>query len=634
MKYLFLLTIFFISQIHSQQSSIYIPFEIQKAVKNETRTLTGVPGKNYWQNKSDYDISVEVNTETGLLIGEEKIKYFNNSPDSLERIVIRLYQDIAKTNASRNWFVNAKYLNEGVELKELKINDKYYDLSDTSKSVFRGSTNLSVKLDKILHPKSELSIEVKWQFVIPKDFKLRMGNYGNGNFFVAYWYPQIAVYDDIDGWDTNDYQGTVEFYNDFNNYNIHLKIPAGYIAWATGELQNADKVLRKDIFEKYEKAKTSDETIRIITPDDYNKGLVTSDSEKNIWNFKADNVTDFSFALSKSYNWDGASVVVDDKTGRRALTDVVYNNGTIHYEKAAEYSRETIKYLSRDVPGFPYPYSHVTTFCNGGKSGGMETPMMANDGAPEKLENHIGLIFHEIAHNYFPFMMGINERKYAWMDEGWASFFPINVVDKYVPEYDYLKSRVEGFEMTAGNESELPPMVVSYSYLTDYSRTGFYDRPAVAYFQLNKLLGDELFKKAIYEYIEKWNGKHPVPLDFFNAINETAKEDLSWFWKPWFYEFGYPDLSVESVENVNGNISAKITKLGGIPTNVIVVFEFDDGTVEKVERSAEVWKNGNNSTLIKITSGKNLSKVTVGDKHVPDSVKKNDVFIVYKNKNT
>ena len=628
MKYLFLFTIFFISQIHSQQISIYTPFEIQNAIKNETRTLTGIPGKNYWQNKSNYNISVEVNTETGLLTGEEKIKYFNNSPDSLDRIVIRLYQDIAKTNASRNWFVNAKYLNEGVELKELKINNKNYDLSDTSKSVFRGSTNLSVKLDEILYSKSELNIEVKWQFVIPKDFKLRMGNYGNGNFFVAYWYPQIAVYDDIDGWDTHDYQGTVEFYNDFNNYNVQLKIPAGYTAWATGELQNADKVLRKDIFEKYEKAKISDETIRIITPEDYNKGLVTSDNVINIWNFKADNVTDFSFALSNSYNWDGASVVVDDKTGRRALSDVVYNNGTIHYDKAAEYSRESLKYLSHQIPGFSYPYSHVTSFCNGGKSGGMETPMMANDGAPEKLENHIGLIFHEIAHNYFPFMMGTNERKYAWMDEGWASFLPKDVVDKYVPEYDYLKNRVNGFEMTAGYESELPPMVVSYSYLTDYSRTGFYDRPSVAYYQLKELLGNELFKDAIYEYIDKWNGKHPVPLDFFNIINEAAKEDLSWFWKPWFYEFGYPDLAIENVEILNGKISTKVAKKGNIPTNVKVIFEFEDGTNETVEKSACVWKGGNNSINVNIESNKKLSKVTVGDKHIPDSVKGNDVYKV------
>lgn len=628
MKKLLLIFTFFISQIYSQTNSLYIPFEIKDAIKNETRTLSGLPGKNYWQNKSDYKINVEVNTETGLLIGEEKIKYYNNSPDSLKRIVIRLYQDIAKTNASRNWYVNAKHLNNGVELKELIVNNKSYDLSDTSKNVFRGSTNLNVRLDEILLPNSELNIEIKWQFVIPNDFKIRMGNYGDGNFFVAYWYPQISVYDDIDGWDNQDYQGTVEFYNDFNNYDIQIKIPAGYLAWATGELQNADKVLRKDIFDKYEKAKISDETIRIVTQEDYKKGLVTSEDEKNIWHFVANNVTDFSFALSKSYNWDGASVIVDNQTGRRALTDVVYKDGTIHYENAAQYSRESIKYLSHEFPGFPYPYFHVTSFCNGNKGGGMETPMMANDGAPEKLANHVGLIFHEIAHNYFPFMMGTNERKYAWMDEGWASFLPKDVVDKYVPDHDYLKGEVEGFQNTSGREAELPPMVVSYSHLTAFSRTGFYDRPSVAYYQLKELLGDELFKKAILEYINRWFGKHPIPLDFFNTINEVAKEDLTWFWKPWFYEFGYPDLAIENVENLYGKISAKVVRLGNIPTNVKVVFEFDDGKNETIEKSANVWKDGNHSISINIESNKKLNKVIVGDKHIPDSVKENDVYLV------
>ncbi|MFZ1288709.1 MAG: M1 family metallopeptidase [Melioribacteraceae bacterium] len=628
MKNLVLILLIFVSQIYSQTNSLYTPFEIQNAIKNETRTANGLSGKNYWQNKSEYQINAEVITETGLLIGEETIKYFNNSTDSLNRIVIRLYQDIAKTNASRNWYVNSKHLNNGVDLKELLINDKSIDLSDTSKNVFRGSTNLIVKLDEILPPNSNMTIKIKWQFKIPDEFTIRMGNYGNGNFFVAYWYPQISVYDDIDGWDMKDYQGMVEFYNDFNNYDVKIKVPTGFVAWATGDLQNAKDVLREDIYNKYEKAKSSDETIRIIAQEDYQKGLVTSDNEKNIWNFKAENVTDFSFALSKGFNWDGASVIVDNKNGRRVLTDVVYENGTIHYENAAQYSRESIKYLSHELPGFPYPYSHVTSFCNGNKGGGMETPMMANDGAPEKLANHVGLIFHEIAHNYFPFMMGTNERKYAWMDEGWASFFPREIVDKFVPEHDYLSKEIIGYEKTAGKESELPPMVVSYSYLTESSRTGFYDRPSVAYYELKELLGNDLFKKAMLEYINRWIGKHPIPIDFFNTINDVAKEDLSWFWKPWFYEFGYTDLAIENVENLYGKISAKIVKAGNIPTKVKVVFEFEDGTNETIEKPASVWKNGNKEIIINLESSKKIKKVSVGDKHIPDCVKENDVYVI------
>jgi hypothetical protein len=613
--------------LFAQNKSLYVPLDIQNAIKKETRTENGEPGVNYWQNKSDYKIDAEIFPDSSLLVGEETIKYYNNSPDSLDRIVIRLYGDIFKKGATRDWYVNSKYLNNGETLQEFIINDKVVDISDTSNEIERGSTNMIVRLEERLAPYSFLTLKTKWQLKIPEELKLRMGNYGNGNFFVSYWYPQIAVYDDIDGWDMLDYQGTVEFYNDFNNYEVNLTIPSGYLAWATGELQNPEEVLRKDIYEKYQLAKSSDETIRIITQDDYKKGLVTADNEKNVWHFIAFNVTDVSFILSKSDNWDGASVEVEKTTGRRALTDVVYPDSSIYYNEAAQYARATIEYMSNDLPGYPYPYPHVTSFCNGNRyGGGMETPMMANDGAPRQRASHIGLIFHEIAHNYFPFIMGTNERKYAWMDEGWASFYPRDVLDKYELDYDYLNKRVKSYENDAGREAELPPMVVSYSNKGEYLRTAFYDRPAVAYNELMELLGRDLFKKAMLEYINRWHSKHPIPIDFFNTISNVAKEDLTWFWKPWFYEFGYPDLAVEKVENNDGNISAVIKKIGNVPTRVKVTFEFTDGTNEIVEKPASVWKDGNDEISITVKTSKNLKSVKVGDKHIPDSVKENDSY--------
>ncbi|MCB0745651.1 MAG: peptidase, partial [Ignavibacteriae bacterium] len=354
--------------------------------------------------------------------------------------------------------VSSKYLGEGLIINRIIVDNDTLDISNESRDIISGSTNMIVTLEQPLAPNKISSINVKWQFKIPKIWKIRMGNYGEGNFFIAYWYPQISVYDDIDGWDMINYEGSVEFYNDFSNYDVNIKVPGGFVTWATGELQNGKEVLREDIYKKYEQAKKSDETIRIITAEDYKYGLVTSENEKNIWHFKAENVTDFSFALSKSFNWDGASVVVDESNGRRALADVAYENGTVNYDKAAQYARASVEYLSKELPGFPYPYSHVTSFCNGSRGGGMESPMMANNGAPIDIASHVGLIFHEISHNYFPFMMGTNERKYAWMDEGWAAFYPTEIVDRYSPHYDYLSNRVRNYERNAGNESELPPI--------------------------------------------------------------------------------------------------------------------------------------------------------------------------------
>jgi len=612
-----------------QNSDLYVPLNIQKSFNNDTRSYNGKPGENYWQNKSDYKINVEILPDSSYLIGNEQVTYYNNSPDTLKEIVIRLYQDISKKGATRDWYVGHKGLNDGVKINYLIAGGDTLDVSDESSSIRRGSTNLTLKLNQPLIPNNKITIEIGWEFEIPKIFKVRMGNYGNGNFYIAYWYPEIAVYDDIDGWDRIDYQGTVEFYNDFSNYNVSIKVPNGHVVWATGELQNGKDVLRKDIYDKFEKAKQTDETIGIITSQDYEEGLVTSNKQFNIWQFEANNVASFAFAISKSFNWDGASVIVDKSTERRVLTDAIYPDSSIHWDNAAQYARASIEYMSYELPGYAYPYSHATSYCNGNYGGGMESPMMANNGIPKEKARHVGLIFHELAHNYFPFIMGTNERKYAWMDEGWASFLPQKIVDRYDPDYDYRKRRVTGFSKSVGNESELPPIVPSYSYKGKYLRTGFYSRPSTAYFELKELLGERLFKKALIEYMDRWNGKHPIPLDFFFTFNEVAGEDLTWFWKPWFYEFGYPDLAVSKVENGDGFVSATIQKIGNIPTHVNVTFEFEDGTKKNVARSARVWSQGASRVNVKLDSDKKVKMVTVGSKYIPDSVEENNEYLIH-----
>ncbi|MEE9431470.1 MAG: M1 family metallopeptidase [Melioribacteraceae bacterium] len=614
------------SQIFSQNSKLYIPLNIQKAYNANTRSHNGEPGSAYWQNKSDYEISAEILPDSSYLLGDATITYYNNSPDTLDIIVIRLYQDITKKGASRDLFIQPKVFTDETKINYITVNKNSFDVSPLSQEVIRSSTNLFVKLSESILPNSKVEIKIGWEFEIQKSFPIRMGNYKNGKFYLAYWYPEIAVYDDIDGWDKIEYKGNVEFYNDFSNFEVSLKAPKGNVIWATGELQNAKEVLRKDIYEKYEKAKQSDETIRIIIQQDYEKGLVTADKEFNTWKFSVKNITAFAFAISKNSNWDGASVVVDKTTGRRTLTDAVYHEGAAHYDSTAQYARESIKYLSYELPGYPYPYSHATTFSNGKVSGGMESPMMVNNGTPIKKSSHVGLVFHELSHNYFPFMMGTNERKYAWMDEGWAAFLPSEIVSRNVPSYDYWERRVYYYSIAAGKESEIPPIVPSYSNKSKYSRTAFYNRPANAYSELEQLLGRKLFKKALLEYMDRWNGKHPIPHDFFLTFNDVIGEDLSWFWKPWFYEFGYPDLSISNATQTEKNILIEIKKLGNIPTRIFVTLEFEDGTKRIIEKSARNWKNGNDIFKLKLEDSKIIKSVKVGNKYIPDAVKENNVF--------
>jgi len=624
---LFLVLIFFTLQIVAQNSKLYIPLNVQKAYETNTRSYDGKPGENYWQNKSQYEITAKILPGSSYLIGDEVVTYFNNSPDTLKFIVIRLYQDILKKGASRDWYTNPSGLTKGVKINYLQIDSDSVDVSSKSKMVTRTSTNMIVKLSEYLPPNSKLEIRIGWEFSIHEKLKIRMGNYGNGTLFLSYWYPQISVYDDIDKWDMIDYKGIVEFYNDFSDFDVRIQTPKEYLVWATGDLNNAKEIFRDDIYKKYELAKSSDETINIITQDDYKKGNITNSSNKNIWKFSTKNASDFSFALSKKFNWDGASVEVDSKTKRRVLTDVVFPDSTIHWDQGAQFARASIDYLSHELPGYPYPYSHATSFCNGNRSGGMETPMMANNGAPLKKERLVGLIFHELTHSYFPFHMGTNERKYAWMDEGWASFFPREVVERIVPSYDYWKGRSVTYSKNAGKESELPPIVPSYSYKGSYIRTGFYNRPANAYRELELLLGRDLFKKALLEYMDRWNEKHPIPQDFFFTFNDVVGEDLTWFWNPWFYEFGYPDLAISNATQNDKNISVEITKLGNIPTRVLVTLEFEDGTKETIEKSARVWKDGNETLTVKLENSKKVKSVEVGNIYIPDSVKENNVFM-------
>jgi hypothetical protein len=594
---------------YAQNPNLYVPLDIKKAYDNGTRSYDGKPGQNYSQNYSDYKIKAEILPDSSMLEGSEKITYHNNSTDTLRRIIMRLYHNNMSKGSAREWSFGTAELTDGIDIKLLVVEGDTLDVNDRNSGVYRSATNMYINLKNPLPPKGSLQLEVDWSVFISKIVRLRWGNYGDGEFFIAYWYPQIAVYDDIDGWDRIEYTGSVEFYNDFSNFDFEITVPSRSVIWATGELQNGQEVFQDHILTKIEKAKNSDETVNIINAEDYKNNFVTKDNEKNTWKFKAENVTDVSFCVSDSYVWDAASVVVDDETGRRVLTSVVYADSTVHYDEAAQFSRATIEYLSKELPGYPYPYPHVTSFSNGERRGGMETPMMANDSAPQDRGRHIGLIFHEISHSIFPFAMGTNERKYAWMDEGWATFLAYEVVDKYEPDYNYKSRTIGDYENSAGAEAELPMMIPSYSTKGSYVRTAFYSRPAAAYSELEQLLGRDLFRKALLEFMNRWNGKH---------------EDLSWFWNPWFYEMGYPDLGIASVSQIEDDVEVTIEKIGNIPTRVELNLVFEDGTSEKITKSAREWINGNKTLSIFINSDKKINNITLGNSEIPDVNKKNN----------
>lgn len=609
----------------AQKSSLTIPLNIQKAIDKGTRTLEGKPGPNYWQNGADYKIKAELAPQTRILTGTEEITYYNNSPDTLKQIVIKILMDIYRRGNTIDFEIDTKALTDGMKSSGIFVDGKEYKTDGTSSKLRREGTNLFLTLEKPIAPKSKAEIKCDWSFIIPNTSQIRMGAYDSTTFFVAYWFPQVAVYDDIDGWDVVNYTGQVETYNDFSNYNVELTVPKNFLVWSTGVLLNPEEVLSSEIYEKYKKAYSSTEVVRIVEEKDYQKGLVTADNGNLTYKFKAENVMDFAFATSDHYLWDGSSLIVDKKEGRASFIDAAYNKASKDFYNVAEIARKAIESFSTQIPGVPYPYPEMTVF-NG--VGGMEFPMMVNDSSVPELQGTVHLTSHEISHTYFPFYMGINERKYAWMDEGWATMLPFDFQTANAPGYDPRTRNAQGLSEFAGNEQDIPPMVLSYELQGASYRTASYRRPGAAYEFLRQTLGDDLFKKCLHEYMNRWNSKHPIPYDFFFTFNETAGQNLNWFFKPWFFETKYPDLTLAAVKLKDG-ISISVTNKGGLPLPIKIKFYYEDGTNELVyDKNADEWKDGKVGILTIIKPKTNVKMIELGSTQTPDvNLKDNTVEI-------
>ena len=603
------------------QSDLYIPRNVQKAFNIGTRSYDGKPGTIYWQNSSDYNIKVNIDLENHLLIGSEKITYYNNSPDTLKTIVIRLYQNIMKKGAMRDFTIpDPDAVNDGVKIIKIKIDNDVPE--DNAVSV--NSTLMTIKLSNYIEPKSETNLEFEWSFPLQDKVQIRMGGYDSTSYLIGYWYPQISVFDDIDGWDTYPYAGIREFYNDFNNYSVEITVPKNFNIWATGELQNAKEIYSEEYYNRFQSAQKSDSVIRIVSEVDLNAKNIFKNDSKNIFKYKAENVTDFVFSFSDHYLWDGVSLVVDKLSGRRVFIDAAYKKESTDFLGVAKIARETIEYLSFKMPAVPFPFPCFTVF-NG--SGGMEFPMMINDGSTETLESTIQLTSHETSHQYFPFYMGTNEQKYAFMDEGWAVFLPLRFQQKYYKNNFPRIREIKNYENFAGNETEMPLMIPSVSLDYRSYRNSAYVRSSLAYRFLDDFLGDSLFLNALSKFINDWHGKHPIPYDFFFTFNRIVGKDLSWYWKPWFFEPGYPDLKLSKAYVKDYTLKIAVEKIGNIPVPVAIKIINFDGSQESIYYNASVWEKSN-ELQINYNISRPVKEIELGREDIPDVNRSNNKIVI------
>lgn len=543
---------------------------------NSYRNSSGAPGTNYWQQRADYDIAVDLNDETQMINGKETITYHNNAPEPLRYLWMQLDQnklapgnmtDKTSNNEIRD-SVPAKFLAEalggygydyegGYKIKSIKDATTGKELPYTI-----NYTMMRVDLPAALKKGESYKFVVEWSYREYDRMKFdERGGYeyfpedDNRVYTCAQWFPRMCVFDDYEGWQNKQFLGRGEYALTFGNYNVSITVPSDFIVGATGWLQNPQEVLSKEQQERFAKAqKTFDNPVFIVTEDEARKNEKSRSKKKSTWVFKADDVRDVAFACSRKFIWDAMAVKIGDKT---PLAQSLYpKEGNPLWSKESTMAiKNTLEvYSARTIP-YPYP----TAFSVHTADQGMEYPMICfNYGRPNKdgsysqrtKERMVGVIVHEVGHNFFPMIVNSDERQWTWMDEGLNTFLERETIRTRYTDFDVTSGSPKGIvPFMKGDQSIMRPiMAQSDNQATSFGPNG-YTKPAAALTLLREtVMGEELFDKAFKEYAERWAFKQPKPADFFRTMEDASSVDLDWFWRGWFYTTDNVDLTLEDVK--------------------------------------------------------------------------------------
>ena len=616
---MFRITLLFLASIQCfAQRQLPIASNFRNSYLTHVREMNGLPGKNYWQNQANYSIHVRFLPDTRQVSGHVSIEYFNNSPDTLSKIVFKLYPNLYKTESIRNKPVAKDDLGDGVDVESVIIDGQYVDSNRTS---IRG-TNMTVSGVNIL-PRTKLDVEIKYSYQLNKGSFIRTGQVDPGAFVVAYFFPRISVYDDIDGWNEYPYMGFDEFYNDYGDFHVEITVPDDYQVWCTGNLANAKDVLNEKYVQLIQTASTSERIIDVITKDDISSKDICRKGSYNTWIFDAVDVQDVAFTTSNHYIWKSSSVLVDSVTNRRVRVDAVYNPDHFQYDPVVKYARGTVSGISHIFPKIPFPYPHITIFDG---LDAMEYPMMVNNLPFEDPQQIVEFTAHEVFHTLFPFYVGTNETKYSFLDEGLATLSEFTLHPIIAPEVP-MHYDISDVNHTAGADYDSPVITLT-PQLHRKSRFSNKDlKPALGFHYVKEMLGDDKFSEALRFFIDNWKGKHPSPYDFFNCLNTSSKTDLNWFWNDWFFSKISPDLAIKSVAKSGHNYIISIQKAGvGIVPVHLTIF-LVDGTQQSYDSNISCWSKGNDVHTIRMRSNVSIKKIDLGNDFDVDTDKSNNVWI-------
>ncbi len=603
----------------------------QQALGNGTRSPTGEPGPNYWQQWTDYTITARLDAAGKRIDGTVRIVYHNRSPQSLSRLALQLLQNVHSEGAVRN---RRAAVTGGMEIKRLRAMGQELPLMPRAVSA---STTFQIRLPSPLAAGASAVLELDFGFEIPRaGAGGRMGWSRDNMFYLAYWYPQMAVYDDVGGWQTDAFLGNSEFYMGYGSYDVTLEIPEGWVTMGTGRLVNADEVMPAAIVARLREAETSDDVVHVITADDFGPGTATQRSESGYlsWHFVADSVRDVAYSITRESLWDAARTPVGDRDGDGRTdyvrVDAIYRETAPRWQQAWRYVQHSIDFLSRWT-GFPYPWPHMTAVEGDGiMGGGMEYPMMTLIGGFTQAGDTAlyGVTAHELAHMWVPMIVGNDERRMAWMDEGTTSFNGGAASNEFFPGRRWDLGNYNGYMRITRTGLEGPIMRWSDHHYNRFAYgTASYSKPATLLWTLRGLLGEETFAKAYQAYVRRWAFKHPQPWDFFNTFNDVSGRTLDWFWRTWYYETWTLDQGIAEVTTEGDSTRIVVVDLGRAPMPVRLTITTEDGATMRAEIPVKRWLEGARTAEIVVQTDSRVVRVEIDAEQVfPDTDRDNNVW--------
>lgn len=651
MKKLFLLAFglffSFTNLIAQNEKSTYDNHEAFKPLFNYQpgtayRSGSGMPGPMYWQNKANYIINATLDEEKNLIKGDLTITYINNSPDVLPFVWLQLDQNLFNSNSRGakttpveggrfgNTGFMGGYETSSISVTKAEVAKKKVTTTNVLDKSIIDDTRMQLRLTDPMKTGEQIQIKMAFQFEIPRYGSDRMGKLETENgivYEIAQWYPRMCVYDDIEGWNVLPYLGAGEFYLEYGDFEYNITVPWDHLVVGSGELLNPKEVLTNEQVTRLENARKSDATVMIRGEEEVNNpasrprtsGMLT-------WKFRCNQTRDVAFASSKAFVWDAARINLP--SGKPCLAQSVYpveSKGEKAWGRSTEYVKGCIEFYSNYIYEFSYPSATNV----GGIVGGMEYPGIVFCSYKSKGRSLWGVTDHEFGHNWFPMIVGSNERKYAWMDEGFNTF--INDLSTKNFNNGEYKSEMNGRQYAPYFHDRDPILNIPEVIQSKNLGLAAYMKPGFGLTMLREVvLGEERFDYAFRKYVERWAFKHPTPFDFFHTIEDAAGEDLGWFWQGWYFLDWKVDQAVKGVDYIGQDPSKgaiiSIENLEKMPMPVTIEIKEENGTTKRVKLPVETWQRGGDWKFTYPSTSRITSVEIDPDKKLPDVNPKNNTW--------